>query len=125
MRWLSCTGRRRPGYLKASEAMVNVRATLGSARAASVIDERAYGTLIGLAKALYYPTRTYAEILTRGAEHGLPTAELEKLQEWLSSGKIDLKRRDALEMLSLVVERERMRWAANQGLPVRVRSTTA
>jgi hypothetical protein len=64
------------GYRAQSEAMVNLRATLAAAEAAGVVAPTTRGDLEAIAKALFYPERVYAHILGRGAEHGLPPAEL-------------------------------------------------
>ena len=82
-----------------SEAMVNIRATLGSAQARRVIGRKTRLRLESLAKGLFYPERTYAAILDLGARRGLPAREIEKLRAWLPAGRVDQKRADAIAML--------------------------
>ena len=87
------------GYRAVSEAMVNIRATLGRAETRGVISSSTALRLRETAKSLHYPDRTYPRILALGAESGLPSNELESLREWLPAGRIDQKQRDALALL--------------------------
>lgn len=88
------------GFLAASEAMVNIRRTLTNAQAGGVVTATTKESLERIAKGLFYPRRAYSEILNRGAAEGLPEDQLSALQSWLESGRVDLKREDALEMLA-------------------------
>ncbi|MDH3714768.1 MAG: TfuA-like protein [Gammaproteobacteria bacterium] len=88
------------GFLAASEAMVNIRRTLADAQAQGVVAATTQEALQGIAKALFYPKRGYPEILKRGAAEGLPADQLSALRAWLEHGRVDLKRRDALKMLT-------------------------
>lgn len=87
------------GYRPASEAMVNVRATLVEAEKLGVVDAGTRSHLERIAKGLFYPERCYPSLLERAAEDGLPVTELDALRAWLPHGRRDQKRRDALEML--------------------------
>jgi hypothetical protein len=93
------------GYRAASEAMVNVRATLRAAAAAGVVGDETRAELTRIAKDLFYADRAYPLILARGAERGLPGRELEALASWLPEGCVNLKRADALAMLRVMRER--------------------
>ena len=86
-------------YRCLSEALVNIRATLARAAAEAVISSACRAALERIAKDLFYPDRSYPQLLQRGAKRGLPTAELESLRTWLASHRIDQKRQDALAML--------------------------
>ncbi len=78
------------GYRAVSEAMVNIRATLRAAASAGVISEATRDALERDAKAMFYPDR-----------HLAPLAREEPaLRAWLVGGRVDLKRRDALAMLT-------------------------
>ncbi len=88
------------GFLAVSEAMVNIRRTLADAEDDGVIAAETRRTLVGIAKSLFYPRRSYSEVLERGAADGLPADELSDLRDWLEHGRVDVKRKDALEMLS-------------------------
>jgi hypothetical protein len=96
------------GFRPLSEPMVNVRATLARAAAEGVLEPRAARALEALAKGLHYPERTYARLLAEGEKLGLPTGRLER---WLPTGRVDLKRQDALAMLA------RMRAEQERGFP--------
>jgi hypothetical protein len=93
------------GYAAASEAMVNIRATLVAARAAGVIGEAARGALERIAKETFYPARAYPLILARACREGVAPAECERLRRWLPGGRIDQKREDALAMLRVMRRR--------------------
>ena len=91
------------GYLALSEAMVNIRCTLGTAAAAGVISRRSLLVLQEAAKALFYPERTYPAILERVANF-VPAEQLAALRAWLPQGRADQKREDALLMLRVMRE---------------------
>lgn len=87
-------------YQPTSEPLVNLRATLDRARADGVIRPTTRDLLIGEAKALFYPERTYAAVLLRAQAEGAPEAELTALDRWLQAGhRVDQKRLDALALL--------------------------
>lgn len=88
------------GYVALSEAMVNIRATLEQAVTDRVVAATTRDALEHCAKNLFYQDRAWDAILTRGAEASLPTAELAALEDWLPSGRVDLKASDASAMLS-------------------------
>jgi hypothetical protein len=103
------------GYRCLSEALVNIRATLAQAAAQAVIRPATRAALEEIAKALFYPERSYPLLLRRAAGHGLPAAEVDALGAWLPQNRIDQKRQDAFAMLRLM----RAQPAANLG-PKRV-----
>ena len=87
------------GFPAVSEAMVNIRRTLQNARSEAVVSGSTQARLEEIAKSIFYPWRGYPEIIERGAAEGLPKNELAALSVWLDHGRVDLKRKDALEML--------------------------
>jgi hypothetical protein len=91
-------------YLAASEAMVNVRATLGAARAAGVLAKDEAAGLEGIAKSLFYPDRCYPRILEAALASGMDGLRLAAFREWLPSGRVDQKRCDAIAMLQAIGE---------------------
>ena len=93
------------GFKSASEAMVDIRFTLGRALDAGVIGAEAYALLESTAKELFYPDRNYAVIMERAAGRGAADDELLRLREWLPSGRASLKRADALAMLRVIRDR--------------------
>jgi hypothetical protein len=91
------------GYRSASEAMVNIRRTLGQAAAEQVISRQTLLVLQRLAKEMFYPERSYGLLLERAAAV-VPGSELARLRAWLPQGRADQKRDDALAMLRTMRE---------------------
>lgn len=87
------------GFPPLSEAMVNIRCTFAAAEDAGILMPITRAALERIAKELYYPERSYAEILRRARGLGIAEAELDYLREWLVHGRVDQKRADALAML--------------------------
>jgi hypothetical protein len=86
------------GYACTSEAMVNIRSTLSAAERGGIISTETRQMLEVQAKGLFYPMRTYANILANISSH-VDRTEIAVLSKWLPSGKINQKREDALSML--------------------------
>jgi len=97
-------------YRPASEAMVNIRCTLGKAVREGILLAATGERLMQIAKSLFYPYRTYDRILDEGRGQ-LPEPELSNLLEWLPGSRVDQKRLDAMAML------DRMREDLHSGLP--------
>jgi hypothetical protein len=93
------------GYRSVSEAMVNIRFTLARAQDAGVVTAPTRAALVRMGKDLFYPDRSYPEILRLGRQRGLPAAELDALQDWLPSGQVNQKRDDARAMLETMRDR--------------------
>ena len=93
MNWRPCT-----------DAMVNIRHTFTAAVSDGVIGESTASKLIELGKALFYPERTYARILELAAGRCMPAEDINQFRTWLPNGRIDQKRRDAIAMLSALVD---------------------
>jgi hypothetical protein len=87
------------GYLAVSEAMVNIRCTLEAAEAQRVIEPATRKRLITLAKSMYFPERSYEQLLAATHDDGVPDSELSALQSWLPRGRINQKRADAIAMV--------------------------
>ena len=87
------------GYRPASEALVDIRATLGAAGAAGVVGTEVATTLIGIAKELHYPDRIYPRLLSAARDRGIDTAAADALQRWLPTGRVSQKRVDACALL--------------------------
>jgi hypothetical protein len=88
------------GYVALSEAMVNIRATLAEAVAAGVIGAASREALIAIGKAAFFQERSWESLLEEGVDAGISPREIAALRAWLPQGRVDLKRRDALEMLT-------------------------
>jgi hypothetical protein len=87
------------GYARASEAMVNIRATLARACEQGVISAAIAAALVRRTKALFYPDRTVAALIHAATELGLTTLEVAALERWWARERVDVKRADAIAML--------------------------
>jgi hypothetical protein len=90
------------GYRSISIALVNIRATLEAAVAQHVVAAATGQTLLQIAKGLFYPERSYAQVLMAAQQSGVDSRELTALREWLPGGQVDQKRADALAMLRTI-----------------------
>jgi hypothetical protein len=90
------------GYPAVTEAMVNIRATLDKATADGVLDGWLVAQLTEFGKALFYKERNWDAILELATGRGLPPIPLSDFTGWLRAGQVDLKRADALEMITAI-----------------------
>jgi hypothetical protein len=90
------------GFPPVTEAMVNVRATLDAARAAGVLAAADGARIAAVGKAFFYKARTWPALLEATRAAGVPSAARDALAAWLPSGRVDQKRRDALEMVGAI-----------------------
>jgi hypothetical protein len=90
------------GYVQLSEAMVNIRASLGRAAEARIIAPATAERLITIGKGLFYKERGYPRLLAGAAEAGLPVAEIEALRGWLKENQVNQKRQDAVALLQAI-----------------------
>ena len=89
-------------YVALSEPMVNIRATIESAKAQGLLDAEIAAHTLSVAKALFYQERNWPSILDVAA---LPPALREKFSGWLTEGRVDQKRQDALALLDALRHR--------------------
>lgn len=82
------------GYRSASDALVNIRATLHAARAAGIVDDEIAQELLNAAAAMPYWERTYHALLKTCSAAGGESAA-SRLEAWLREGRIDQKAADA------------------------------
>lgn len=87
------------GYIGASEAMVDIRCTLADAERAGVIATATHTRLVAIAKALFFPERSYELLLERARAAALPEGQLAAFRAWLPVGRVQQKRTDARCML--------------------------
>jgi len=87
------------GYRPLSEAMVNVRRTLQAAEHQGIISAATRRILTAAGAALFYPERTWPELLRAGDAAQAGAAELDALRRWLPGGRIDQQAADAVAML--------------------------
>lgn len=87
------------GFVPASEAMVNIRATLRRAAATGVLSSASADALEALGKRTFYAQRCYPALLEAGAEAGLDPSQLRQFRVWISANRVDQKRADAQLLL--------------------------
>jgi hypothetical protein len=90
------------GYPAVTEAMVNIRATLGAAVQQGVIEASLAATLTDISKTLFYKERIWDTILQVAANLDSTPMPHDELRGWLRAGQFDRKRADALEMLGAI-----------------------
>ena len=84
------------GYA-ATEAMVDVRATLASATEAGVLTPGQMHNLAQHAKVQFYKRRTWGSVLKAATD--LPQEPVAALSDWLPRNRVQQKRLDAIELL--------------------------
>lgn len=89
-------------FAPGSDAMVNIRRTLGLAHAVDVISDLVRDALVAIAKSMDYPLRDYGHVVKSARNEGWPSDELVRLEAWLPANRVDQKRLDALAMLDLM-----------------------
>ncbi|WP_202918363.1 TfuA-like protein [Streptomyces cavernae] len=99
------------GYRPLSEAMVNIRAGLGAARDAGLITSGTCDLLTAAAKRAFYPERSWGQVLKAGRDLHVTADELEALRDYVRANRPDVKRDDALAMLT------RIRQVLHDGTP--------
>lgn len=87
------------GYRAGSTALVDIRATLAAARAEGVLDAESARVLLAAAKRMHYAERSYQRMCEQAGDEGLDAAVLARLQRWLPTGCVQLKRDDAVRLL--------------------------
>jgi hypothetical protein len=83
-----------------SEAMVNLRHGIEVAVGLGLVGPHTAASLIADVKALFYPDRSWAAVQELGHQRGLPATELEALRGFVRDVAPNLKRRDAITLLS-------------------------
>jgi hypothetical protein len=97
------------GWRPASEPMVNIRATLRAASASGLLADAEREALESLAKATFFPERTYDGLLEAARVRGaVGPAVLEAVAKFLPEGRVDLKGEDAEAVLREAVRLERL-----------------
>lgn len=87
------------GYASVSDAMVNLRAGLGKARARGLISARTHDALVRLGKQQFYRDRTWDSLLAAGRAARLRQRELDALAAFVARARPDLKAADARALL--------------------------
>jgi hypothetical protein len=81
-----------------SDAMVDLRASLGAAEVAGVIDRDRSRALVAAMKSLHFPARSFTR-LNQEARATLGEASAARLIDWLAGNRVAQKRLDAIAML--------------------------
>jgi len=87
------------GHQGISEPMVNIRATLETAQQSGLLSELERHTLIDKLKLLWYPKRSYAQLLTQAALI-LDEQKLQQLTAHVKTASVNIKQRDAIALLN-------------------------
>ncbi|MDD1716418.1 MAG: TfuA-related McrA-glycine thioamidation protein [Methanolinea sp.] len=81
-----------------SEPLINIRCTIRKARSEGILNEAESATLLAVARALYFPDRTY-EGVCEGARDRLSLETVSRFLEFCRTGAVDQKREDAREAI--------------------------
>jgi hypothetical protein len=90
------------GYRPLTLPMVNMRATLSLARADAALSVAEHDLVLEAAKSLYFADRTLDAILAAAVDRGLLTEAAHGLSTFLKERYVDLKRRDAEQLLAVI-----------------------
>jgi hypothetical protein len=93
------------GFRAGSDAMVDIRSTIGRAVEAGVLSALVGAGIECLAKNMFYPQRNYHAIARRAIETGLTHGEVNAFMDWLPEHRFSQKRADALAMLETIRQR--------------------
>ncbi len=85
-------------YIRLSEPMVNIRATLERAVKEAIVERSAIDGLLAEAKKQFYQDRNWPALLAKMDDPAAAAA----FSAWLRTGHVDQKRDDALLMLDAV-----------------------
>ncbi|MCP5058188.1 MAG: tfuA protein [bacterium] len=86
-------------YQSISEPMANIREGLQRARASDLISQHTHDLLLGIAKAQFYPDRSWPKLDELGIEAGAATEEMERLVDFVRQERPDQKGEDARKLL--------------------------
>jgi hypothetical protein len=87
-----------------SEPLVNIRATLKSAEKNGIIEPQTHAVLLEVARALYYPERTYPRI-GEAAGDAISPSQRDAFLTFARTYAVDVKRNDAILALEYIRDR--------------------
>lgn len=90
------------GFLQLSEAMVDIRATLAAALKESVIGPDTAELLVRKGKEAFYARRNWPDLIEAAHRSDGSPSEIDALEAWLRTGRVNQKRLDALELLERI-----------------------
>jgi hypothetical protein len=91
-------------YRRLSEPMINIRQTLVAAAHQKVISGPTRDRLTAMAKAQFYPRRSWPELLCAASAQAVEPAEMAALRAWLAEGCVDQIAQDAVALLRTMRE---------------------
>lgn len=91
-------------YKLQSEALIDIRYTLYHAYKDGIISKAGRKKLINIAKRIYFPYRTYDEILNR-ANDIINSGTLSRLEEYIAKNRKSLKEEDSISLLNYMKKR--------------------
>lgn len=97
------------GFECVSEALVNIRATLGRATKEHVVSAQFRERAISVARALHYTERTWPALLSKGSQFA-DSGEIAAFVGWLPANRVDQKRLDAVDMLTAMTRLSSIGW---------------
>lgn len=95
------------GFAPLSEAMVNVRQALAQALERSLIEQETHDVLVREMKRLRYPQRSWRVVGAIGDRERLPSYQIEALVDFVEATRPNVKRDDAIELLTALGAAER------------------
>ncbi len=90
------------GYMKFSEPLVDIRATLAAARDSDILAGDSHDEMLAIARALPYADRSFGRIMASVA----PGPALTRFAAWLDAGTVSQKSADAIAALAFAVSPE-------------------
>jgi hypothetical protein len=99
------------GSVALGEALINMRVTLREAERRGFLSRPTRLTLERLARRQYFLDRSYGAMIAAARLDMVDAQEIDALERWLPGNAIDVKRRDAIELLRRLARRGR------EGLP--------
>jgi hypothetical protein len=97
------------GFAAVTEALVNIRATLAAAERVGLVPPALRASLAAIAKAIFYPERSWGAVLAAARTGGLPEEPLAALGRWLPANRVNQKRSDAIALIERLRDRAAVR----------------
>ena len=82
-----------------SEALISMNYTFKAARDKGIINETEFNILVDTAKSIYYPKRTYNQVLN---DSSIKIERITHLKHFLDENRVDIKREDAVAVLKYI-----------------------
>jgi hypothetical protein len=93
-------------YQLQSEAMIDIRYNLFLAHKKGIISSQAKKTLVKIAKEIYFPHRTYPNIIQDAKiKYQALAGEIDSFQNYIASNRKSLKELDAMRLVKYLKER--------------------